>query len=299
MRSFIHRYPLTSYFTLAFFISWGGILALVLPGSIPAPPDVAERLFPSVYFAMLAGPTLAALSLTFVIGGARGLREFGVPLLKWKVDARWYAVALLTAPLALMATMFALRAVSTDVVPGFPGAASTDPAGPIHVGSRVSFLFLGLSVGLGAGVFEELGWTGFALPRLLPRYQVVRAGLIAGVFWGMWHFVAVLWGSADAFGSVPIPLYLLVALFSALVPYRVLMTMVYARTGSMLVAMLMHASLTSSMLILGPQVTGSTLLAYDLAFGGVLWVVVLASRVSGLMQPRKRSFAGVPDTRPT
>jgi hypothetical protein len=78
---------------------------------------------------------------------------------------------------------------------------------------------------------------------------------------------------------VPTPVYLAVALFSFLVPYRILMTWVYRHTRSTLIGVLMHASLTSSMLILGAPVSGPDLITYDLAFGGVLWIaaaIVLA-----------------------
>jgi hypothetical protein len=48
-----------------------------------------------------------------------------------------------------------------------------------------------------------------------------------------WHFLAVWWGSARSFGSVPVPLFLIVALFTFLRPYRVLMVRVDERTGSL------------------------------------------------------------------
>jgi membrane protease YdiL (CAAX protease family) len=131
---------------------------------------------------------------------------------------------------------------------------------------------MGLAVGIGAGFFEELGWTGVAVPRMLARHGVLATGVCVGLVWGAWHFLAIYWGSANAIGSVPVPIYLLVALFSFLVPYRILMTWVYQRTRSALIGVLMHASLTSSMLIMGAPVSGRDLLTYDLAFGAVLWI---------------------------
>jgi membrane protease YdiL (CAAX protease family) len=138
---------------------------------------------------------------------------------------------------------------------------------------------MGLAVGVGAGFFEELGWTGVAVPRMLARYRLAATGVCVGLVWGAWHFLAIYWGSASALGSVPVPVYLLVALFSFLVPYRILMTWVYQRTRSTLIGVLMHASLTSSMLIMGAPVSGRDLVMYDLAFGAVLWIaaaIVLA-----------------------
>ena len=52
------------------------------------------------------------------------------------------------------------------------------------------------------------------------------------------------------------------------------MAWVYDRTGSLLIAVLMHASLTTSMVLLAPPVAGSGAVVYDLVFGAALWVLV-------------------------
>jgi len=294
MRSMLRRYPAASYFTLAFAISWAGILVVLRGGPIPAPPAEAQRLFGPVYLAMLAGPSIAGLAMTAVIGGLQGLRDYRARLLHWRVSLGWYAAAVLTAPMALLITMTVLSRFSADFLPAILGSGAIDPAGPIQGSSVASVVLLGLAVGLGAGVFEELGWTGFAIPTLLRRVTVVSTGVIVGVLWGAWHFLAIWWGSADAFGPVPVPLFLLVGLFSFLPPYRVMMVRVYARTGSLLVAILMHASLTASMIILGPPVKGTQSLIYDLTFATVLWGIVgavgLFSRASEPRAP-SRPFA--------
>jgi uncharacterized protein len=128
--------------------------------------------------------------------------------------------------------------------------------------------------GLTAGIFEELGWTGFAIPRMRLRYGVLGTGLFVGVLWGAWHF-PLFSGSGNSSGTVPPALYLLVLLFSVLPAFRVLMVWVYDRTGSLLVAILMHVSLTASTLILMPLATsGVTAVTYDLVLAAALWVVV-------------------------
>jgi hypothetical protein len=68
-----------------------------------------------------------------------------------------------------------------------------------------------------------------------------------------------------------------VALFSFLPPYRILMARVYESTRSLLLAILMHASLTTCMIIFGPAVTGNGAMVYDVVFGSVLWLVVAAT----------------------
>lgn len=271
MRAFVRQHPAVSYFGLAFLLSWGGILVVIRGGAIPAPPDEAQRLFVFVYLAMLVGPSVAGIAVTALAGGRRGIAEFHDRLTKWRVGARWYAVALLTAPLSLLAALVFLTPSGSDYIPNV--LDSTANATPVQAGSRSAFLLMSVLVGIGAGFFEELGWTGLALPKLRARHGFVTAGLLLGVMWGAWHFLAILWGSAGAFGSVPVAIYLMVALFSFLPPYRILMAWVYDRTQSILVAVLMHMSLTASMLILGPAVAGNELLTFDLVFGAVLWAV--------------------------
>lgn len=280
MSAFIQRHPAASYFLLAIALSWGGILAVIESGPIPAPAAEAERLFAPVYFAMLVGPSVAGLAITALAGGRTALRAYRERLLAWRLDAGWYAVALLTAPMAIVLALLALSVVSPDFAPAILSERSYERlAGPIHAASTATYLVTGLGVGIGAGVFEELGWTGVAVPRMLARHGVLAAGVGVGLVWGAWHFLAIYWGSSDAMGSVPAPVYLAVALFSFLPPYRVLMVWVYQHTRSLLIGILMHASLTTSMLILGPAVSGRELLTYDLAFAAVLWIgaaIVLA-----------------------
>jgi hypothetical protein len=273
MITFIRRHPVASYFLLAITISWVGILAIVLPTTFPAPESAAERLFMAVYLAMLAGPSIAGLTITALMGGRDGLRAYWKRLGMWRVGMRWYAAALFIAPIAISLTLLALSFVSTDFVPAIlTGDAVT--AGLLPMESRTAFVLTGLAVGVGAGFFEELGWSGVAVPHMLARRKLMATGVRVGLGWGAWHFLAIYWGSADAVGSVPAPVYLLVALFSFLVPYRILMTWVYQHTRSTLIGVLMHASLTSSMLIMGPPVSGYELLTYDLVFGSVLWIAV-------------------------
>lgn len=277
MKSWIRRHGVASYFMLAFAISWGGILAVLRGGTIPAPPDEAHRLFISVYLAMLAGPTVAGLTMTLTVSGTAGLREYRARLLKWSVAPIWYVVALLTAPLALALTMLGLSQFSSDFLPAFLSAGPIDPAGPIAAPNVQTLLFVAAFVGVGAGFFEELGWTGFAVPTLLERLGVASTGLVIGLAWGLWHFLAVWWGSAASFGPVPVPLFLLVALFTFLPPYRVLMVRLYQRTGSLPLGIVMHASLTTSMIVLGPSISGTQSVIYNLVFAAMLWLIAALS----------------------
>jgi uncharacterized protein len=280
IKTFIKQHPVLTYFALTFAISWGGILLVIGgPGGIPPTPDQFDLLLPVVVMALMAGPSVAGTVLTGLVYGRAGFRESLSRLLRWRVGVRWYAVALLTAPLLM--TAVALSLLSTDFLPGL-----------LTAGDKAGFLLFGIAYGLVGGFFEELGWTGFAVPRLRLRYNMFVTGLIVGVLWGVWHFLMKIW-VGGALGLTP---FLPVDLFTAvlnLTAYRVLMVWVYDRTGSLLVAMLMHASLTACMLVITPQVTGMPLVIYNLVSAIALWVVVAAVHVlQTLPRPARAALPG-------
>ena len=143
---------------------------------------------------------------------------------------------------------------------------------------------MGIAIGLiGGGLMEEPGWTGFAIPKLRGRHGVLPTGLIVGFVWGLWHVLPTYWGSGDSTGTLSLALLLPPCFFylAVLPAYRVLMVSIYDRTESLLVIILMHASLTASTLfVFAPSVGGVNLFLYYLALAAVLWGIVLATQTS-------------------
>lgn len=268
----IKGHPLLGYFTLAFAISWGIVLIVVGPGGIPATPEQFQTLLTLAVLAMLAGPSVAGILLTGLVFGRAGFLALLSRLLTWRVGARWYAVALLTTPLLATSILLALSLTSPAFVPGI--FTSDD---------RATVLLTGIAAGLVVGIFEELGWTGFAVPTLRLRYGVLSTGLIVGLLWAAWHFLVTFWGSGTSSGDLSLAVFVPGILFAVgvLPAYRVLMVWVYDRTGSLLVSILMHASLTAcTVFILTPLATGVALVAYNLVLAAALWVVVGAVAVA-------------------
>lgn len=270
---FIKRHPVLTFYALTFAISWGGILLVIGgPGSIPGSPEQIERLFPFALVALFAGPSVASLLTTALVDGKAGLRELRGRLLRWPVGARWYAAALLPAPVLVTVILLALSLAS----PAFlPGLITTD--------DKVTLLLLGIAGALiGGGFLEELGETGFAVHRLRRRYRPLTTALIVGTLWGVWHFLIAFWaGGSFAGGDWATYLPGILAFYLGALPaYRVLMVCAYDRTGSVPVAMLMHASLSASTLILQPVATGLPFMTWNLALAAVLWVVVAAVAVA-------------------
>ena len=150
------------------------------------------------------------------------------------------------------------------------------------------------------GILEELGWTGFATPHLRRRYRALSAGLLMGLMWGAWHY-PMFAGSADPSGAIPAPLVVAVFLFAWLPPYRVLMVWIYDRTGSLPVAMLMHAVLSAGAFINSFMASGTgsgiAVVVPALTWGAAFWAIVAvvssvkASRMGKARFP-KNALAG-------
>jgi uncharacterized protein len=261
--AFIKQRPVLAYYVLAIAISWGAILLVVGPGGFLSTTGSSPN-FALAGVASLLGPTVAGLLLTGLVDGRAGFRDLLARLRRWRVGVRWYAVALLTAPLVNSATLFFLSLTSAEFVPEI--VTSND---------RLSPMLLGLAGGLAVSIFEELGWTGFAMPRLLARHGVFSTGLVMGVLWGIWHFPLFAGNAASAGDFSPV-LLMAALLFAWLVPYRVLMVWLYDRTHSVLLVMLMHLPIVVGAYVfmdegLSAQEAFTSLVAY----GAALWVVVV------------------------
>jgi membrane protease YdiL (CAAX protease family) len=269
IKAFTKSHSAWIYFVLTFFISWGGVL-LAIGGvsGIPANAEQIEKLLPLVVLTLTIGPILTSLVLISIIDGKNGLREFLSRLFRWRVSVRWYIIALLITPVFALVTLLALSSTSPLYVPGI--FASKD---------KVTLLVSALLAGLAGGLLEEPGWTGFAIPKLRMRYSVFATGLIVGLLWRAWHFIVAFWGSGTPSGEFSLMLFLPQLLFyvAVLPPYRMLMVWVYDKTESLLISMLMHASLTGSILfIFMPlSISGTPLLIWYLVLAIAFWVAVV------------------------
>ena len=257
----VSRRPVLAFYVMAFAISWGGFVLVVGPGGFASDSWQAEGVFLPAVIVMLAGPCVAGLLSIGLAGGPAGFRDMLARLATWRVNAGWYAMALLPAPILAAAVLLALSLTS-----------------PIFTADRKwAVLLPGIVAGL-TTICEEIGWTGFAVPRLRMRFSVLATGLIAGVLWGTWHLLQQIFISGTYAGTIPRAVSLPLGFLSAvamLTAYRVLMVWVYDRTRSLLVTTLMHASLTTNTIfIFTPEATGTAFLNYQWLFAAAVWVVV-------------------------
>jgi membrane protease YdiL (CAAX protease family) len=267
------RRPVLIYAVLTFAISWGGVVAAAGLRGFGSKNWAAESSFPLVVLAMLAGPTCASLTLTGFLEGTDGLRNLLADLRRWRVGLQWYVLALVPAPLLGAAALFALALTS-----------------PIFGQDKSVVLLAGVAAGL-TTVFEEIGWTGFAVSRLRQRHGIVSTGLMVGALWGAWHLLQQLWIAGTYAAGIRLSVYVPLSFLSAvagLTAYRVLMVWVYDRTASLLLVTLMHASLTaSSVFIFRPLAIGVPFLGYGWLFSAYLWILVAIVVFGGDVERRR------------
>jgi membrane protease YdiL (CAAX protease family) len=217
------------------------------------------------------GPSFSGVLLTWLIYGREGLRNLLGRLRHGLVGCWW--LALLIIPCITAMTPL-LRWIA-----GYP------------VDSRAMLGLIGPGLGLGliAGLMEEGGWRGFLLPHLLKRHSPFVATLLTGLIWGgLWHGYADYFGLGDK-GLAFWPLMLLVgpALLTA---WALILTWVYEHTqGSLLISLLMHASISSSALIFGqPYASLGEEIAWTGVSVGMAWLAALliwlVARCRGAME---------------
>ena len=233
----------------------------------------SSSLFISVVLVTLTGPIIAGILVTIFVFGKQGLRDILSSWFRWRIGARWYAIAVLTAPLTVFGTLFALSVFSPAFIPGV-----------LTANDKVSIVTLAFAVALVGPFCEEMGWTGFAIPQMAGRYSILTTGLVVGLLWGAWHFLSNLWGVGLSSGPVPLTLYMPALLFSFLPPFRVLMVWVYDHTKSLFAAYVMHSSLDFFWLISTPAgIAGVNLVTWYVAWAAVLWVI------SGIVVLRRKT----------
>jgi len=153
--SVVKRYPLVTFFILAYAFAWGLVLLTKV----------------SLLFGFLAlfGPAAAAILVSAASEGRSGVRALFGRVTIWRVGLRWYVVAL------GLPAVLSLGVVGLGLALGMPAAIQFSELSPLTV-----TLFI-LVIG------EELGWRGYALPRLQARYGALWASLILGLLWAGWH----------------------------------------------------------------------------------------------------------------
>ena len=263
---------MTRFYLLALGISWAGWVPFaagqvgLLPFSIPWEIPLLAQF----------GPSVAAFTLAGFSEGRSGVRALLCQALRWRLAARWYALAVLTTP-AIAAAWLLIHVLLGDPVPGWE-AVSQWPAlyaerfgsggvyaldstphlslGPIALLRELLQLSPWLAVAnfaafslLTGPVSEEFGWRGWVLPRLQERRSALRASICVGLLWGLWHTGPDFWRLL--FEGDERALLYPVAMTTGTVPLSIIFCWLYNSTGSSLLPpMLFHASFNATLSIL-------------------------------------------------
>ena len=197
-------------------------------------------------------PSLVGILLTALFSGKSGLGELFRRLRQVRVPLIWYAVVLLLPPVLW------LVALGISTLLGFATIAFT-------------FTIVGLLGAIVSGFGEELGWRGFALPRMQASLQAFAASLLLGVLWGLWHLPLEIALGRITLTSVGLVWF--IGFVLGITAYSVLFAWVYNNTkGSLFLMVLFHAvgDIAPSTILYYPRTTWIVPILYLI----LNWVVV-------------------------
>ena len=253
---------LVTFFLLTYVVTWMSWIAAwaIFGGGASAghPRPGLQMLF---FFLGTFAPSFVAVWLTARHEGRAGVRELFRRLLQWRVGLRWYVFAL-TYIAAIKLAAALIHRLATGEWPRF--------------GDEPLYLMLAATIGstlLLGQAGEEIGWRGYALPRLAARFGLARASIVLGIIWAAWHLPLFFIPGTDTTGQ-SFPLYLL-----QVTALSVAIAWLYANTnGSLLLTMLMHAAGNNTKDIVpsvvqnatNPFALSTSLVAWLTA--GLLWV---------------------------
>lgn len=253
--------------------SWAGALLVAAPHLLnrePLPKLTGILMFP----AMLLGPSAIGIALTWLLDGSAGMRELFSSMRRIRFSLRWYA-ALLIPPAMILAILLSLKALVS----------------PVYSPNR---FLVGLAFGIPAGFFEEIGWMGFAFPKMRQKLSGLSAAVLLGFLWGLWHLPVIdFLGTATPHGAYWLPFF--AAFAATMTAMRVLIAWLYSNTGSVLLCQLMHTCSTGSLVIFSPpRVSAAQEALWYAAYAAALWLLValLSRRVITLPCPGKSPRVG-------
>ena len=209
------------FLLLTFTISWGiGGAWLLFPKPLSSAFGPFVYGAPPYYVAAWA-PTLSALILTAIAEGPSGLARL-LRRLTPLTPVRAWLVAAPTLPLIALALCGLMPRLGPWPVTPHAVLVAT----PL-------LLFTTAQIVTNSGPLgEELGWRGYALPRLLTRTSPLKAGVALGMIWTLWHVPAFLFSGIVNSSLANLPWYAL-----GTVGLSLLMTALFVRTrGNVLLA---------------------------------------------------------------
>ncbi len=192
---------------------------------------------PLAYIGLIGafGPSIAAMILASISDGKAGVLNLIKKLTKWRVHLRWYLFVLLIPSLLLYVSILASRLF------GFSLGQTIYSNLPLVIPSSI---LIALPFG---PLPEELGWRGYALPKLLKRHNPLISSLVLGIFWTFWHIPAFRVPGVAIPSVFEVNLWTVILYLLSNTALCFIFTAVYDKTqGSVLIAILLHATSNAS-----------------------------------------------------
>lgn len=254
----LKRYSLITFFALAYALTWLAWLPLALRG-----PVYGDRLS-YLHFLGSLGPLLSAFAVTGLVSGQSGIRELLGRVFRWKVPVAWHLLAW-CGPAALYAIAAVVARVVWGQWPPFSQFGHSEEFSQLAVP-----VYWALSV-ICYGFGEEVGWRGFALPRLQQKYSQLTSAAVLSIIWALWH-LPVFWFSTGLSQMGPAEIF---GWYISLLTGSVLLTWMYnGARGSVLIVAVFHATLDVAMTSPAPE-SLSTVMGALLTIGGVFCIRAL------------------------
>jgi membrane protease YdiL (CAAX protease family) len=233
------------FFSLTYIVSW-----IVFTAVAPRSPLFLLGVF---------APSLVALALTAQAEGRAGALALIRRIGRWPTDPRWYVFA--------VGYLVAIKLIAALLHRLITGAWPIFGATPVYLMAAAVIVSTPVQAG------EEIGWRGYALPRLASHFGLPAASIVVGVVWAFWHTPLFFIPGADTLGQ-SLPVYVL-----TVTALSVAMAWLYWRTNeSVLLTMLMHAAVNNTKDIVpsatpdrtDPFTMNASLIAWLTA--GLLWI---------------------------
>jgi membrane protease YdiL (CAAX protease family) len=203
--SFVKRHSFLAFAVLACLLAWW-------PSLIPS---FAEGEF----YILPHGPSIAAIIVTAIVGGRAAVKSLLSRLVRWRVGAKWYAIAI------GLTVLITLSAVALNVLLGATAPTAEQLGTWPELLPNFVFMFFMF------GAAEELGWRGFGQPHLQKTNTALVSALMLSVVGVLWHLPLFLNGVIEP-PDVPL-------IFAGYVVYAWLFN---STAGSVLITMIAHAT---------------------------------------------------------
>ena len=247
---------LRNFFIIAFLIPIAATVFVILKDGLQTG-LVTNQLSPLAMVVVLSqihAPTIAAMIVAFVDEGFEGIKGLFRQLKYWRFKSAWYLRALLIFPLSILTSLLLMSLFSQRFIPVF----------------SISILVFAVFF---SALWEEIGWIGYAIPRMLNRFSPLKTAILFGVIHMFWHLAADYWGSSVFFGKFYVIHFLLWLV--GLIVLRIVILWMYIRTKSLVLSWLTHFSYTGGQILMTTTLSAVDTLLWNFAFVLVLLLVLV------------------------